>query len=224
MCFSPEASFSASAVLVVAGVIAVKEAKFTSKLAFAFIPVFCAVQQFSEGILWLALQHPQYNQWRQPATYFFLVFAQVVWPFWVPFSIYLMEKKQPAKNILMGFTLFGGVLSLFLLYRIMAYPVSATIECYHIFYDLIIPISSVIPVDICYLFVVLIPPFVSSAKKTSLLGIIIAVALVISELFYTKALISVWCFFAAILSVVVIYVLYHMPKRDHKNYKDFHTY
>ncbi len=224
MCFSPVASFSASAVLLTAGVIAIKESKFTVKLPFAVIPVFFAIQQFAEGILWLALENPEHANWRSPATYIFLIFAQVLWPFWVPFSIYMMEKKQPAKNILKILSLLGGMLSVILLYRIIVSPVSAGIDCNHIYYNLIIPHSFIIPTDIFYLSAVLVPPFISSLKKTSLLGVIMIFSLIISQIFYTRALISVWCFFSAILSVVVIYILYKIPKSDRKDYQDFRSY
>ena len=212
MCFSPEASFTASGVLLIVGIIAVKESKFTATLPFAVIPLLFAVQQFSEGILWLALQHTQYENWQRPATIFFLIFAQVVWPSWVPFSIFAMEKKQPAKNILKGLTIIGGILAIYLLYRILTVPVIATIDCRHIYYSLVVPKNSVIPVDVLYLVMTVLSPFISTAKRTNLLGIIIIVSLAVSELFYTKELISVWCFFAAILSVVVIYVLRNIPR------------
>ncbi len=224
MCFSPEASFTATAVLITAGIVAVKEAKFTAKVAFAVIPILFAVQQFAEGMLWLALQNPYHDNWRKPATYVFLVFAQVVWPFWVPFSIYLMEKKQPARTILKGFAIAGGLLAIYLFLRIITSPITASIDCNHIYYNLDVPQYSLILVDIFYLVFVILPPFISSARKTSLLGVIIVLSLLITEIFYTKALISVWCFFAAILSVIVIYVLRKMPRPLEKDYKDFHSY
>jgi len=143
MCFSPEASFTASAVLLAAGVISVRESKFTAKLLFAVIPLLFAAQQFSEGILWLALQHTKYENWQRPATIFFLIFAQVVWPFWVPLSLFLMEKKQPAKNILKGLTIMGGLLAIYLLYRVLTVPVIASIDCRHIYYSLVVPEQSV---------------------------------------------------------------------------------
>ena len=224
MCFSPEASFTATAVLVTAGIVAIKEAKFTNKITFAVIPILFAVQQFAEGMLWLALQNPDHDNWRKQSTYMFLIFAQVVWPFWVPFSIYLMEKKQHAKNILKILSITGALLSIYLLFRIIVSPITASIDCNHIYYNLDVPKYSLILVDIFYLVFVILPPFISSARKTSLLGVIIVISLIITEIFYTKALISVWCFFAAILSVVVIYVLRKMPRQQEKDYKDFHSY
>lgn len=207
MCFSAGASFTASAVLATVGVVAIKEAKQTNKLLFAAIPVLFAIQQFSEGVLWMALQQPEHESWQRPATIFFLVFAEVVWPFWVPLSIYLMEKKQPARKILAGLTIAGSLLSAFALYRIATFPVYASIDCRHIYYSYVFPSSVIMFVNAVYLLATLVSPFISTVKRTNLLGFVIIISLVISELFYVQVALSVWCFFAAIQSVVIIYIL-----------------
>jgi hypothetical protein len=212
MCFSAGASFTASAVLMGAGIIAVRESGFSAKLPFAAIPVFFSIQQFSEGVLWMALQHPAYASWRQPATYFFLIFAQVVWPLLAPLSILMLEKRQPAKKILAALSILGVCLSAFLLYRILAYPVSAAIDCRHIYYTLGFTSNISLPITIAYLVATLLPSFISSARKTNLLGVVIVISLLVSEIFYTKDLISVWCFFAAILSLIVLFILHEMRK------------
>jgi hypothetical protein len=58
MCFSAEASFSLSVVLVSAGVYCVKNTTSKNRLLLpvAFIPFFFAIQQFSEGWVWLGLR------------------------------------------------------------------------------------------------------------------------------------------------------------------------
>ena len=56
MCFSAEASFTSSAVLALIGYASIKAAPSKSKLFLAAIPCFFALQQFSEGIIWLNLR------------------------------------------------------------------------------------------------------------------------------------------------------------------------
>ena len=58
MCFSATASFGASAVLGVIGVAAVAKAKTKPQRLFASIPLVFAVQQLSEGFLWLSQNIP----------------------------------------------------------------------------------------------------------------------------------------------------------------------
>ncbi len=182
MCFSAGASFSASAALVVAGAIAIKEAKFTPKLAFAAIPLLFGVQQFAEGMLWTAMQIPGYEQWRQPATLLFLIIAKAVWPLWVPLSILLLEKKDFNRKILIGLTITGALLSAVELFFVLFLPVTATVDCRHIVYNNTAPDFISPYLTGFYLLVGILPPFVSSVKKTNLLGVVIVISLILAEL------------------------------------------
>ena len=56
MCFSSNASFGASAVLAVVGVVAIAKAKNTPGRLFAAIPIIFSIQQFAEGMLWLSMK------------------------------------------------------------------------------------------------------------------------------------------------------------------------
>ena len=56
MCFSSNASFGASAVLAVVGVVAIAKAKNTPGRLFAAIPFIFSIQQFAEGMLWLSMK------------------------------------------------------------------------------------------------------------------------------------------------------------------------
>ena len=58
MCFSAGASFGASALLGVAGAIAVTRATTIPQRLFASIPFVFSVQQLAERLLWLSLKNP----------------------------------------------------------------------------------------------------------------------------------------------------------------------
>ncbi len=55
MCFSPEASFTASAVITTVGIISLKKSQNTESKIMACIPLFFGLQQFAEGVVWLSL-------------------------------------------------------------------------------------------------------------------------------------------------------------------------
>ncbi len=99
MCFSTSASFGAGAILAVIGVASIKKAKSPSETFFASIPLIFSFQQFTEGFVWLSLSNPTYAFLQQISTYTFLFIAQVIWPTWVPLSIFLLEKKSKRKII-----------------------------------------------------------------------------------------------------------------------------
>ena len=56
-----------------------------------------------------------------------------------------------------------------------------------------------------YLIATLVPFFVSSIKRTFILGIIIGLSFIVSVIFFTLYLTSVWCFFAAVISFLIYY-------------------
>ncbi|WP_394353509.1 DUF6629 family protein [Pedobacter foliorum] len=95
MCFSAPASFAAGVGLLLVGSIAMIKAKTAAQRVLACIPIFFAMQQVIEGVLWLALSHAAYARWSDLVMYLFLAFAQTVWPILVPLSMLLFEKDPP---------------------------------------------------------------------------------------------------------------------------------
>lgn len=207
MCFSAIASFSAGTVLTTAGIITTQKVQSKSQLAFAAIPLLFGIQQLSEGFVWLSLTHQQYAHWQQAATHAFLFFAHALWPVWVPFAALLFETKQPQKTIIFGFFILGLLLSLGEIYCLSAYHVESRIYGKHIEYLITYPRPFVAVSEIVYGVVTLIPCFVSSFKKMRWFAIVLATSLVLTGIFYQAWLISVWCFFAALLSVIIYRIL-----------------
>lgn len=207
MCFSASASFGMSALLLGAGVVAVKKAKRPSQIPFAAIPIIFSIQQFIEGVLWLSLTNAAYSEWHQIATYIFLVFAQVVWPFWVPFSMYLMESDKRRKKVMAGLIGLGSAVALYLAFCLSNYAVNSGVSDFHIRYDLDFPFYLVKYIGIFYFIPTVIPSFVSSVSRTNILGVIILTSFIVSKLFFGEYVISVWCFFAAAASVMVLIIM-----------------
>jgi hypothetical protein len=85
----------------------------------------------------------------------------------------------------------------------------ASIKGHHIHYDITSP-SWMIPVSsVLYLISTLMAPLSSSLKYMKMLGVLLLIALIVTEIFFRYYLISVWCFFAAVLSIVVFFVVLH---------------
>jgi hypothetical protein len=123
MCFSASASFGAGIVLSAIGIASLKKTKQPSQSFFASIPLLFAVQQITEGFLWLALKNPGYGFLLQPATYIFLAFAQIIWPTFVPLAIFLLEKKPNRLKTLRMLIGIGAIISLYLSFCLFSYPV-----------------------------------------------------------------------------------------------------
>ncbi len=217
MCFSAGASFGASAFLAVAGVVAIVKAKTIRQRLFAAIPLIFSVQQLSEGLLWLSLKHHGLTAGAPFFIYTFLVFAMLVWPLWIPLTISLLEKEARRKKIMTVFVITGAVVSLCFGCILLLYPVHANAAQHHIHYGFDFPpaIKDLVWVfNILYFITTVITPFISSIKRMKLLGIIAVASYLFTVIFYNSFVVSVWCYFAALLSIVVLWILMGQQKKE----------
>jgi hypothetical protein len=207
MCFSSGASFGVGTLLLFAGITAISKTRSISHVPFAAIPILFSIQQFIEGFIWLSLINPSFLAWNHPATMGFLVFAQVVWPTWVPLSILLLESDKQRKNVLIGITSMGILLSFYLAYCLIQYRATSEIYHYHILYNLSFPEKLITISSVFYFIATIVPSFLSSVKNTLFLGVVILASFIVTKLFFHEYIISIWCFFAAVISVIIIKIM-----------------
>lgn len=210
MCFSTSASFGAGIVLSVLGVATLRKVREPRQYPFAAIPLFFGVQQLLEGVIWLSFSRPDYREYQQAATYAYLVFAQAVWPVWVPFSIFLLEKNDRRKQLLALLTVGGVVAAAMLLYFVFSQHATAGIEGNHIKYGIDTPPHFWIWTGSLYLLATVVSPVVSTVRRMQWLGLVSLASFLVSKIYFEDNFISVWCFFAAILSVSVFMVMQAM--------------
>lgn len=229
MCFSATASFGASAILGTVGVIAITKAKTKPQKLFATIPLIFAVQQFTEGLLWLSLKDPQIAAWQSLLTYIYLVFAMAVWPLWVPLTIRLLEKDARSKRIMNVLVSIGAFVAVCVILVLSLYPVQVMtpvcLSCpfsateslsQHLHYSFTfppIPKGLIGSFTVLYILATIITPFVSGIKKMKWLGFVFLATYLFAVTMYNGFVISVWCFFAAILSFVVLWIIMSLRKQ-----------
>lgn len=205
MCFSATASFTAGVVLTVIGIVSIKKANYKSQLFFASIPFMFGVQQFAEGILWLTIPKQDYFVLQKMATYIYLFFAHILWPLWVPIAILLIEKSNTKRNFQKFLVATGIAVSIYLTYCLATYPVKAAIEGHHINY--ILGYSDLVTNFWIFLYALatIAPPFFSHIKRMWILGITILISYIITQVFYEHYILSVWCFFSSVISIMVYF-------------------
>lgn len=205
MCFSAGASFAVGASLLGPGVYAIKRTKSRGMLAFACTPIVFSFHQIAEGFLWLSLKNPDFASWYTPALYGYSFISQPIWPIWVPLIMWLMETDVRRKKILYYFLLLGVAAGLYMFYCLVNYDIKAVAENGHIRYYRDFPYLNIMrPVNFI---TIAVTPFFSTLRYTKLLASAMLGSLILTYLFFTNYLISVWCFFAAILSLLVILVV-----------------
>lgn len=211
MCFSAGASFGASAIIGTIGIVTLKNAKTTNEIPFASIPLLFAAQQAAEGVLWIGLSSGN-ESWKYFPVYIFLIFAQLVWPIWIPFSILQLENDRTRAPITKGMLGMGSCISLYLLYCMLVYEVKAEIHTGHILYTLSFPAAFAWITNVFYFVPTVVPLFISSIKRIQLLGLTVLASFVFSRIYFMEHLISVWCFFAAILSIIIFWIVSTLKK------------
>lgn len=207
MCFSAEASFTGGIIIFSIGIATVKSVHKPSQLVFAIIPMFFGIQQITEGFLWLSLQNQEFPNIQKLTSTIFLIMAEVLWPMIIPLSVLLIEENKSKKRILRVFLGLGILLVIYYAYCIMNFNVNPQILGYHIQYNNDFPIAFRNLAFGVYLIATITPLFVSSIKRMNYLGVLMFFSCLISALFFMQYLTSVWCFFAAFISVVIFWIL-----------------
>lgn len=213
MCFSPEASFTASAVITTVGLIALKKAPNRNFKLLAFIPLFFGIQQFSEGFVWLSLLYEKFYFLKSLSTIGFIIFAWVVWPVWVPLSIQGIELDSARKKVIRWFLYLGIFVSGALAYTLIFRDVRAGILDCSIVYNFSVSQDAHMIFGILYLIVTVVPTLLSKVSKVWLLGVMNIVAYAGTKLFISDRILSIWCFFAAITSIIVLWIVLEAKKR-----------
>ncbi|NNM43221.1 MAG: hypothetical protein HKM07_02635 [Chlamydiae bacterium] len=210
MCFSAEASFTAAGVLAVIGTVLVKKFHKDKKVLLSLIPFFFAMQQLSEGVLWIALTRNLYpNSWSLLTQVVYQFIAYIFWPIWIPLAFRYAEKQSWRKSIL-NILLILGSLSILKIGLTLASEgiVTPKIVQHSITYG-----ESPQLFKLLYAIIVLVPFFISSLPNAGIVGLIIGITFFVASYFYAYAFASVWCFFAAVVSVSLFFLLKRKEKK-----------
>lgn len=210
MCFSATASFTATALLVPAGVYCLKQAyQFDLKQRFvAWIPLIFGIQQAFEGFLWLAME-PGGSDYADTLALSFLFFSHFFWLLWIPYSSFSIESDPARKKVFYLLTIMGAVHGGLMFIPLLFHP-----EWLHFyltqhsiayqtqfFYDAFVSDQAV---RITYALIILAPLLLSSEVYMRKFGVIIFLALIVAALFYSYAFVSVWCYMSAVVSLYIL--------------------
>jgi hypothetical protein len=219
MCFSATASFSAGALLLGIGTLTLRSALAVHQLQalpFAAIPLLFALQQLIEGVIWLSFSHeaPLLNS---VMTHVYSFFSHVLWPVYVPVAVLLMEPEGWRRRALIAFVAAGVAVGAYLLYVLVAFPVASKPTGQHIEYDS--PHFSAAVTMTLYLLSTALSPLLSTHRMVGVFGVLALLSFGAAYAFYATWFISVWCFFAALLSAVV-YLHFGVRERERSRSTD----
>ena len=218
MCISATVSYSAAVLLVATGLHATLQARQLQPkywMLWALIPVFFGFQQAFEGRVWQELDAGETSS-AVPFALGFHFFSHFLWLWWFPLSSYLVEPGKLRKKVMAGCAIFGAfagtlVYSVMLLNREL---MTVAVREHSINYSFSVPWhgSMHIPVTpaALYALTILIPLLFSSHRLVKIFGMLAALSMVLASTAFGYAYVSVWCFFAAVLSLYIVIMIRHL--------------
>lgn len=206
MCFSAQASFGASLVLGTMGLYALHKAKQQERFL-ALVPMFFSIQQACEGVVWMTYGNPIHHVITTMATYGFCFFAFFFWPIWIPLTVLKMETNPQKRSLLQILLGLGAIVASILIFSVINTGIQTAVSCSHIEYDVFLPGILGHIGAFFYCVATILPLFIASKKWLSLFGFLTLVSVGITYFFYNTFFVSVWCFFAALLSGMIILML-----------------
>jgi hypothetical protein len=202
MCFSATASFITTGVVGAIGVACLYRAADPRERLLAATPLVFALQQGIEGALWLTLPTAPDGPAATSLTYAFLLLAEVLWPIYSPLAVLMAEPDERRRRVMRLCLMIGVGAAVYLLWSILIRPHSAAVTGGHIVYVTEYPHS--VLTGLAYLAATALPLLLSSRRTIVVLGAIVLVGSAVAYAFYWEAYVSVWCFFAAAASVIIL--------------------
>ena len=226
MCFSPQASFAAGAALLPAGIYCTQAAirKDPRFIPLALVPITFGLQQISEGFVWLGL-HEENAALVQQSSVVYLFFAIAFWPCWIPLSLAIAESRRP-QQIALALLAIVGLAWLGLYFPLALDPsrwLTTEVSGHSIRYNVgELPGFALAPRSVWrfgYLLMISVPLAMGRADPggnrwaSVSSGVLVAVLFAVAYGLYAHAFLSVWCFFAACVSLLLCRAFYRLPVR-----------
>jgi hypothetical protein len=201
MCYSPTASFTSAALIGVIGVATLRHVRSPRALLFGATPILFALHQFTEGLVWLGLQGRIGPAARDHASFLFTIYAQGILPFLMPLAVTLMEPAGWRRKTMWGLTAIGAVAAAWDAYGLVFLPTQVAVDHNAIAYRNVMTGSLFI--SLLYILATCGALLLSSFKVVRWYGVVNVIALSIVEIVRAYEFASVWCFYAALMSMML---------------------
>jgi hypothetical protein len=202
MCFSPEVDLVAGVVFGAIGVDALAHTEDRRDLALASVPLVLAAHQLIESVVWSGLEGRWPSETTDVAIAAYLVIALGVVPALIPWAVMRTERDPRRRSMMVPFVMLGAVVAAVLIASLASAPYGATIGGRYIAYRLDVIGGGVTAT--AYAAAVLFPLLLSSSHRLVVFGALNALAFFALSMLLAIGLISLWCVWAAISSVVIV--------------------
>lgn len=202
MCFSATASFVGAGVIAVAGVATLPLVRDKRQLPFAALPLLFALHQALEGVTWLRLDGADEAVLSGWGVHMWVMFAWALLPVYMPWAVWLMERDERRRRLLLAPLTVGGALAAYMFYLAIQPGIGVAVIESNLDYELGVPFSAAL-LAIPYVFATCFGPMLSSYRWVIALGVGNLVAMSIAAAIKAADYSSIWCTLAAFLSLIV---------------------
>jgi hypothetical protein len=202
MCFSPEADFTAGAIVTCVGIETLRHVNTRRELIVGVLPLLLGVHQLVEGVVWLGLRGQVSSGLGDAAKEGYIVFAHAALPAIVPFGLMLLEPDPRRARWISPLAALGLLLGAYMLWQVTAYPVGAHVLARCIDYTTHTPNDTLI--GALYVAVTCGPALLSSRPYLRRFGLVSLAGVLASALVRVDELTSLWCVYVAMISVLIL--------------------
>lgn len=201
MCFNATASFAAGITVGGLGVATLRLVPDRRERLFAALPLIFGVHQILEGVVWTQLEQSGQASIRTPAVELWLLIAWAVLPVYVPLAVRRFEPDPDRRRAMLVLCLVGVAIATFMTVESMVNQATASSVLHHVQYA--IPVHPGWPLAIPYVAATCLPLVLSSQRFVVVFGVIMTASMAFTAATDAMAFSSVWCFFAALLSITL---------------------
>lgn len=203
MCFNATASFVGAAVVTAAGVAALTMVDEKRQIPFAALPLGFGIHQALEGLTWVELGGREGAELSGFGVHAWVLFAWALLPFYVPWSVRLMEPDARRRRWLLAPLGVGSGLALFMTAAALRPSIGVLVVDGNLDYRLDLGFSALV-LAVPYVFATCIGPTFSSYRWVIAFGVANFVAMSLAALIQARDYSSIWCTFAAFLSLMIV--------------------
>jgi hypothetical protein len=200
VCFSPEMDLVAFVVVGAVGIDAVRHVRHRRELMLAALPLLFALHQLVEAFVWWGLDGSVAWSVGRAALWLYVGFAFVL-PVYVPLAVRAVEPIRERREIMTVLVGIGFAVTVLLLVEAVRGPLAAHAAGLHLSYD--IGHGAGNELEVLYIGATCGALLASSYRLLAIFGALNLVAVTVLAVLTRHGVPSLWCFWAAVTSVVI---------------------
>jgi len=201
--FSIILNFTLSGALFVIAIMTFKKVSTPKEVVFASLPFLFSLHQFTQGFVWLGMHDLIGPRALELAEGIFVFYAQGLLQFLVPLSLWLIEPEGTRRKLIGILMVIGGILTVYTLYGLAIEPTSVYVHNHVLVY--VNGWTDKGWIGILYVLTTCGSLLLSRSIAIQLFGLLNLIFLIMVYIFIPYGVTSVWCLYAAAVSVLLYF-------------------